>query len=276
MDDTRVCLTFDFDAVSIWLHTFDSQNQQSRHSRGIFGAEVATPRILDLLDRTDVSTSWFIPGHTIETFPEACAEVWDRGHDIQHHGWTHLDPVKYESYDAEEADIKRGMDAIEDLTGRPPVGYRSPAGEFSEHTVSLLSELGFEYDSSMLGNDFEPYMLRDGWSAPLDDPYDPGHKTDLVEIPRSWQRNDFTALTYIPYPQLWGYADEDIVFKKWRDQFDWMYEHVEDGVYVLVMHPQCIGHGHRLERLERFIEYMAGKPGVEFTTMTEVSRDVRG
>jgi len=275
MATASVCVTFDFDAVSIWLHTFDSQHQASRHSRGVFGAEVAAPRILDLLDRTGVDTSWFVPGHTIESFPKVCAEIWERGHDIQHHGWSHTDPVKYETRADEEADLKRGMDTIEDLTGRAPVGYRSPAGEFSEHTVDLLSELGFAYDSSMLDHDFELYRLRADWSAPLDEPYDPGEETNLIEVPRSWQRNDFTALTYIPYPQLWGYADEDSIFGKWRDQFDWMYDNIDGGTYVLVLHPQCIGQAHRLTRLEALIDYMDRKPDVAFRTVTDVVEEYR-
>jgi peptidoglycan/xylan/chitin deacetylase (PgdA/CDA1 family) len=268
----RVCLTFDFDAIAIWLHTFDSPTQRSRHSRGLFGANVATPRLLELLDFHDVPSTWFVPGHTIETFPEVCAAVADDGHDVQHHGWKHVDPVKYDSYEEERADVERGVEAIEALTGSRPVGYRSPAGEFSEHTLEILQELDFEYDASLMGTDYEPYYVHENWNAPLDEPFDRGTPTDIVEIPRSWQRNDFTAMTYIPYPQLWGYADEDVMFKKWRDKFDWVHANTDDAVFVLVFHPQCIGRVNRVSRLSEFISYMKGKPDVEFETTTDVAR----
>lgn len=271
MADIDVCLTFDFDAVSIWLHTFKHKNQPSSHSRGLFGVDIGAPRILDLLDDHAVKTTWFVPGHTVESFPPICNDVWCRGHDIQHHGWMHKNPLKFDSREEELHDIQRGIEAITELTGRRPIGYRSPAGEFSRHTVSILQELNFEYDSSLCGREFEPYYLRENWSASDDEPYKRGDQTSLVEVPRSWQRNDFTAFTYVPYPQLWGYAAENVMFDKWREQFDWMCEN-GGGVYVLVNHPQCIGKSNRISRLNELITYMHGTEGVKFKTVTEVAK----
>lgn len=275
MTESKVCLTFDLDAVSVWLHTFRKWNNSAAHSRGVFGAEVATPRLLDLLEEHDIPATWFIPGHTIESFPHVAAEVCDRGFDIQHHGWTHSDPGRYDSREEEQADIERAIDTIQDLTGRKPVGYRSPAGDFSEHTLEILEDLDFKYDSSHLGTDYEPYYLHKNWEAKEKEPYDKGEQTDVIEIPRSWQRNDFTALTFIPKPQLWGYADEDIIFKKWRNQFDWMHENLSNGVYVLINHPQCIGLGNRISRLDELIKYMKSKDDIQFETLTSVAEDFR-
>jgi hypothetical protein len=64
-----------------------------------------------------------------------------------------------------------------------------------------------------------------------------------------------------------GYHAEDMLFQKWRDQFDWMYENVENGVFVLTLHPQVIGQSHRISRLEELYEHMLSKPDVEFRTM---------
>ncbi len=58
-----VCLSFDFDAISIWLGPMRSDSP-STISRGEFGA-VGTERLLELLRRYQVSASWFIPGHTL-------------------------------------------------------------------------------------------------------------------------------------------------------------------------------------------------------------------
>ena len=47
--------------------------------RGLFAGEVGTPRLLKLFDRLDIKTSWFIPGHSIETFPEECRMIVEQG-----------------------------------------------------------------------------------------------------------------------------------------------------------------------------------------------------
>ncbi len=276
MANAQVTISYHFDAVSTWLWSYGSWDMPTRHSRGVFGAEVGAPRLLDLHDRLDAPSTWCIPGHTIESFPEICGEVHDRGHGVQHHGWTHRGPSSYESKEAEKADIERGIESIRDLTGEKPTGYASPAWDFSEHTLEILDELGFRWDSSKMAHDFEPHWVYGGWSAPEDAPYDRGEPTDLVELPASWERDDFPAFTYTwSNPHRMGYIPEDSIFKKWYDQFDWMVEHVDGGVFVLTLHPQVIGQAHRLTRLEELYRYMQDTDGVEFVTMEEAAESWR-
>ncbi len=72
-----------------------------------------------------------------------------------------------------------------------------------------------------------------------------------------------------------GYTDEEVIFRKWRDQFDWMVENVDDGVYVLTLHPQVIGQAHRISRLEELFEHMYSRAGVEFERMETVADEFR-
>ena len=276
MTEATVCISYHFDAVSTWLWSYDSWDMPTRHSRGVYGADVGAPRLLDLHDKYDVPSTWCIPGHTIESFPEISGEVYDRGHGVQHHGWTHKGPSTFESKEAEKADIERGIESIRDLTGEKPTGYASPAWDFSEHTLDILEELDFKWDSSVMAADFEPHYVYGGWEAPKDGPYDRGEPTDIVELPASWQRDDFPAFTYTwSRPHRMGYIPEDTIFEKWYDQFDWMYEHVDNGVFVLTLHPQVIGHSHRLTRLEALFQHMLSKPGVEFKRMEDAAREFR-
>lgn len=270
MTRANVCLTVDFDAVSSWIHSFDEANSPTNLSRGVFGADVGTPRLLDLFAEHDLSTTWFVPGHTVESFPEVVEDVWADGHSIQHHGWSHTRPSNYDDRASERADIERGIDVIESVTGRRPTGYRSPSWDFSPNTLGLLQELGFEWDSSQMARDFEPYYLRENWRAPPDAPYDRGDETDVVEVPVSWQRDDFPAFAF---NRQRGYANETAVFEMWQRQFDWMYRNVDGGVFVLTVHPQVIGQSHRLANLESLLEHMQSKPGVEFATVESVVDD---
>src|SRR5207248_11454176 len=124
-------------------------------SRGECGA-VASRRILTLLSKYQIKSTWFIPGHTLETYPEACCRVFEAGHEIGHHGWTHRPPQSL-TRDEEERELARGNEAIKALTGKKARGYRSPAWDLSPHSIELLLEHGFLYESSMMANDHLPY-----------------------------------------------------------------------------------------------------------------------
>src|SRR5262249_18527879 len=78
-----VCLTFDFDAVSAWIYR--GQTTPTPISRGEFGV-VAAGRILDLLRSRALGSTWFVPGHTLDHWPEVCRRVHAEGHEIGHHG----------------------------------------------------------------------------------------------------------------------------------------------------------------------------------------------
>jgi hypothetical protein len=81
--NVAVCLSFDFDAICVWLGSLNATSP-SAISRGEFGA-VATERLLNMLARWDIKSTWFIPGHTIDTYPDLVRRVADAGHEIGHH-----------------------------------------------------------------------------------------------------------------------------------------------------------------------------------------------
>ena len=162
-DGPRVCLTFDFDAISIWPASFGLATPTAL-SRGEFGARVAVPRILDVLRREGVRATFFIPGHTVETFPAVCRRIVEEGHEVGHHGWMHESPLTLDAA-AERDVLERGSASIERVLGVRPTGYRSPSWDLSPHSVPLLRELGFAYDSSMMAQDLEMYRVREGTSC---------------------------------------------------------------------------------------------------------------
>ena len=267
-----VCLGFAFDAVSGWIHGHGATDSPTKLSRGEYGARVGVPRILDVLDRLDVRATFFTPGHTIESYPEISGEIHDRGHSVQHHGWTHTSPREFDSREAERADVERGIEAIRDLTGRRPTGYRSPSWDFSSYTLDILRDLDFEWDSSLMGHDFEPYYLREPTEVDPNEPYSAGPETEIVEFPVSWHRDDWPAFQIVPGRSMPATGlDEDAAFELWERQFDWVREHVEDGVFSLTFHPQVVAQPPRLDSLVAFVESMQSHDDVRFETYDSVA-----
>ena len=85
MQDHLVCLSFDFDAVSLWMAL--GQTSPTPISRGEFG-RVGVERILKLLQKHRISGTFFIPGITLKTYPTACRDIAEAGHEIAHHGFV--------------------------------------------------------------------------------------------------------------------------------------------------------------------------------------------
>lgn len=88
----KVALSVDFDAVSHWLGTgCHADNNMADYSSGIFAGQVGVYRLLDMFKKNDVADkmTWFIPGHTTETFPDAARAVVESGAEIGLHGYAH-------------------------------------------------------------------------------------------------------------------------------------------------------------------------------------------
>jgi hypothetical protein len=88
----KVAFSVDFDAVSHWLGTgCHPDNNMADYSSGIFSGRVGVYRLLDLFKKYKINdkVTWFIPGHTVETFPDSARAVFDSGAEIGLHGYSH-------------------------------------------------------------------------------------------------------------------------------------------------------------------------------------------
>jgi peptidoglycan/xylan/chitin deacetylase (PgdA/CDA1 family) len=260
-----VCLTFDFDAMSGFIAR--GMTSATPVSRGEFGADVATPRILQLLKKHRILSSWYIPGHTLETYPDRCRQVYDAGHEIAHHGWTHVPPALL-SRQEEEDGLVRANEQIKKLTGRYARGYRSPSWDLSSHSVELLLKHGFIYDSSMMGNDFSPYRVRQGDLITLDKPAVFGKTTKLIEMPVSWTLDDHPHFEFIRTKDwiLPGLMNTKLVLEDWINDFNYMKKTMEWGVIIYTFHPYVIGRGGRMATLEKLIRKLKDS-GAVFVTV---------
>lgn len=264
---TNVCLTFDFDAVSLWITTM-RQTTATPLSRGEYGARVGAPRILDLLKRKSVQATFFTPAHTALAFPELTRAIRAAGHEIALHGNCHETPVGIT--EAEEAALlDRQIASMVSVLGPDyrPQGYRSPAWDLSSSTITLLEARGLRYDSSMMADDYCPYRAPVGLSASTDS-YEPGVPSDIVELPVAWELDDFPYFMFLNKPLYSGLRSPDEVFDIWRGEFDFC--HGMDGTFTLTMHPQIIGRGPRILMLERLMDHMAAS-GATFLTCAEAA-----
>jgi peptidoglycan/xylan/chitin deacetylase (PgdA/CDA1 family) len=268
-----VCLTCDFDAISGFISR--GQTTPGWISRGEFGPRVGAPRLLALFAKYAIQTSWYVPGHTIETFPDAVKKVVDAGHEIAHHGWTHRPPASL-TRDQEEAELVRGNEAIRKISGRYARGYRSPSWDLSPHSVELMLKHGFVYDSSMMGDDYTPYYARQGDVIELEQVPTFGEPSALVEMPIHWSTDDSPHFEFVRTAESvrQGLKSARSVEQNWLNDFLYMRTAVEWGVLTYTCHPFIIGRGHRIMMLERLIRRMKDE-GAVFQRIDETVQEFR-
>ena len=257
MAEHNVVLSFDFASVSLWMA--QGLTSPTNLSRGEFGV-VGARRILDLLGAHGIKGSFYIPGVTINTYPDVCREIAAQGHEIGHHGYRHVSPVKMER-EEESQELQQGLNAIATITDKPVAGYRSPAWDLSPHSIELLIEAGFTYDSSMMAHDHQPYFARVGDIVESDRVIF-GEPSSLVELPISWSLDDF------PHFEYWrggGLQVAEHVMANWLADFRFMQESTDDGVLTYTFHPFVIGRGHRMMMLKQLIEELT-RLGATFVT----------
>ena len=273
MKQLLVCLTFDFDAMSGLVAR--GMTSPSAVSRGEFGA-VAVPRILSLLQRYEIASTFFVPGVVIGTYPELCERIVTAGHEIGNHGWSHLPPSSM-SHEQEDEGFERSNEIIKKLTGESPAGYRSPSWDLSPNTLELLLKHGFLYESSMMGNDYTPYFARANDFIDVHEPMQFGQPTSLVEMPISWSLDDFPHFEFLRTESsvMVGLNNANLVLENWVDDFEYMRQVCDWGVLTYTFHPYVIGRGHRMLMLERLIKTLKNK-GATFVTMKTAANEFLG
>ena len=106
-----------------------------------------------------------------------------------------------------------------DLIGKPILGWRSPSGRKTAHTMRVLRSLGYIYDSSDKDYDL-PYRLRFG-----------ANQNDwIVELP-----NNTYSLDDFPFYKF-SYTPPSEVLAQWKSEFDAIYG--SDRFVVLCVHPR--------------------------------------
>lgn len=259
-DGARVAVALSFDSDhETWVLRSGGDSPAGLAS-GQYGARVGLPRILRLLERHAVPATFFVPAVIAQLYPEEQRAVIAAGHEIGMHGWIH-ERNSMLPEDTERDLMLRAADVLNEITGRAPVGLRTPSWDFSAHTLGICREMGLLYDSSLMADD-EPYEL-------LED----GEPTGIVELPVEWIRDDYPYFGMDRQTGIRPHTPPESVLDIWRAEFDRAAE--EGGLFLLTMHPHVIGHRSRLAILERLMGHIQSTPGVWFATHEQIARFVK-
>lgn len=200
-------------------------------------------RLLKLLDKYNIKATWFIPAHTIESFPVQVGKVRDAGHEIGLHGYTHEYPS-----DLSEAQqrivLAKSIKVLTEFCGKKPSGYTAPAWATSKELIPQLEEFGIIYDHSFMHHDVLMYFCPDSshewietnnahdastWMKPMSKL----KPSKVVEIPGNWHLDDWPPFQPILGKPSHGYVDTEVIFNLWKQQFDFAYREYNQFVFPI-------------------------------------------
>lgn len=243
-------LSFDYDASS--AETWKTPNDLSSLSKGRYAPRVAVPRILDMLDKLQIKTTFFTPGWTCDNHKDSLIEILSHGHEVAAHSYAHERMTELSA--EKEAEVWEQSIAALERVGVKPQGYRAPYWMFGERSINHMKHLDFKYSSNMMDEDM-PYLLKHK-----------GVDTGLVELPVDWLLDDW------PHFEM-DRMGPDEVYRLWKPEWEGL--HNLGRYFGLTCHPECIGRVSRLRMLEKFISEANMGNDVWFPTGKELSDWVR-
>ncbi|WP_249977731.1 polysaccharide deacetylase family protein [Vreelandella olivaria] len=221
-------------------------------SFGGYGPFRALGRLLDLLDDFTLPATFFVPAWVIKTWPNQCKEIVERGHEIGYHGYKH---ESFFTLDREQQFrvMEKSQHIFWKYLGQQAKGFRTPSGDWHKDTLSILSDFGVIYSSSMRGDD-RPYLIHLNNNHPL------------VELPGKWELDDYSSIAYTRNPNFPAGLDRTasyrLTLENWCFEFDGA---MDEGLFLTTLfHPKIIGKPGRLIILEKYFEHICGRNDVWF------------
>ena len=217
-----------------------------------YGSRVGVWRLLDLLDKYQVSSTFYCCALALERNPEVAKEIAERGHEVCGHGY------RWEEYhlmdrEAERQAIDKTVASLAQTTGQRPLGWFTRYGP-SLHTRELVvDEGGFIYDSGAMNDDL-PYFVS-------------VHDKPWLVVPYSMETND---------ARFWrgGLVSISDFYEYLKDTFDCLYEEGQTHPKMMSvgLHCRIAGRPARSKAVERFLQYAKGFPGVWFARRVDIAR----
>ena len=143
-------LTFD---IEEWFHILDNKKTKSISEWSKFDSRIQLGMdiIYDILDKSNMSATFFVVGWMAEKYPEIIRGISDRGFEVASH--THLHQLAYtQDKKTFYNDVEKSIKTLEDCTGKKVISFRAPGFSITEQnkwSFEVLYELGIMIDSSV-------------------------------------------------------------------------------------------------------------------------------
>ena len=215
-----------------------------------YGNRVGVWRLMELFDRLGLRCTVSLSMAVLDMYPDIAEAMLTRRYELMSHG---LYNTRYHwniTEDEERTAIQECQEIHQRHVGSVLPGWFSPAASNTWNTPDLVAEAGIGYLCDLYHDDQPtPVRVRSG---------------ELFSLPYSMEINDSIA---------WRRGQEAAGFaRKICDEFDTLYAEgaLHGKVMNIAVHPFIMGQPHRIEHLEKALQYVLGHSGVWCATGSEI------
>ena len=254
------CFTWDVDdEAPFYSRPRTKRFEVSEIEQRQYGVRRALPMIVEMLESMKIPGAFYVPAFIARRWSTLFYELSAAGYEIGGHGDLH-EPVGGMMREEEARIIAQSKHVLQEVCGHEIIGYRTPAWQCTPATMDLLTQAGFLYDSSLMG-DIAPYRVRSGG------------QTDLIEVPIHWYWDDVEYWGHTQATRDHAIAPLSHVLEIWKAELDGVVR--SGGSFVLTLHPHVSGRPGLLEVVREFIAYAQSVSGLWLTTPSAVAQYVR-
>ena len=97
--------------------------------------------ILSILDNYNIRATFFLLGLWADDYIEEVQKIYDAGHEIGNHSYSHKDMPSM-NYEDILLDIQKCNETVRNITSHSPTLFRAPSGAYDNKTISAAENLG--------------------------------------------------------------------------------------------------------------------------------------
>ena len=197
--------------VEEWFHILEVDGGYTRDDWTTLESRVEanTDALLELFASAGATGTFFVVGWVASKHPQLVRRIADAGHEIASHSFWHEVVTRHTRASLAE-DLGASKKVLEDLSGKPVLGFRAPGGSITNDTAwafDVIAEAGFSYDASVNPG----HSSHGGFATPHFGPHTIRCRSgELAEIP--WTTVGFAGrrvpfagggyLRLFPYPLI--------------------------------------------------------------------------
>lgn len=140
--NTAVTASSTYGERELPIYSVDTEsNKISISFDAAWGAE-DFKQIMEILDKHDVKTTFFMTGEWVEKYPDCVKMLVEKGHDLGNHSATHPDMTTL-SKEEQTNQIQKVHNTVKELTGYEMELFRPPYGAYNNEVIRTCYELGY-------------------------------------------------------------------------------------------------------------------------------------
>lgn len=142
LGDTAIAVNSTYGDRELPIYSVDTDEKKISISfDAAWGAE-DFPKIMEILDKHKVKTTFFMTGDWVEKYPDCVKTLVKKGHDLGNHSATHPDMTKL-SKEAQKEQILKVHNAVKELTGYEMELFRPPYGAYNNEVIRTCYEVKY-------------------------------------------------------------------------------------------------------------------------------------